>query len=245
MSQQPLASPATTTPDRVDDRISGGVGAGVSAGVGAARAAVVATLLVLGCLVTAAMVLWQPWGERNHFAYADLAPVRDAAWSGALLDGLGIAAIGISLSLAVCQLARTRGAIAATVGAVICAAGGVLFCTGMVSFTVLAWYATDVDAIPAASGTTLLSYVNDHGGHVMGPQIAGFLLFTLGSLVLSFALWRSRAVPAWLPIAFAVLTVGVFALSGTVLNVVQAIQLLTLLPVAWYLMRATRLRVTA
>ena len=54
------------------------------------------------------------------------------------------------------------------------------------------------------------------------------------------ALWRSRAVPWWLPIVFVVLTVGVFTLDGVALNVVQAIQLLVPLVIAWYLVRHAR-----
>jgi hypothetical protein len=68
--------------------------------------------------------------------------------------------------------------------------------------------------------------------------MAGFLLFTLGSLVLMGALWRARSVPRWLPVAYLVLTVGVFGLGGVVLNVVQAVQMLSLTVVAYYAWRA-------
>jgi hypothetical protein len=74
----------------------------------------------------------------------------------------------------------------------------------------------------------------------MVPQMLGFLLFTLGSLLLMGALWRSRSVPRWLPIAYLVLTVGIFALSGLLLNVVQAVQTLLLVPVAFYALRRAR-----
>src|SRR5919112_2782575 len=74
-----------------------------------ARAAIVAAVLTLGAIAVAAVVVWQPWGERDHLGYADLAPHRDAAWLGTLFDGLGYAAIGIALGLAVCMLAPGRG----------------------------------------------------------------------------------------------------------------------------------------
>jgi hypothetical protein len=192
------------------------------------RPAILAALLALGALVIAAMVLWQPWGERDAIAYADLAPNRDAGWLGSLLDGVAFGVVGVTLGLAVCLLAPARGAVWATVGAVTTGFGGVLFAAGILAMGTLAWYATATDAIPADAGT--------------GPQAAGFLLFTLGSLALMVALWRSGSVPRWLPVAYGVLTLGVFALDGVVLNVVQAVQMLTLVVLAGFLMRTVGTR---
>jgi hypothetical protein len=203
-----------------------------------ARAAIVAAVLTLGAIAVAAVVVWQPWGERDHLGYADLAPHRDAAWLGTLFDGLGYAAIGIALGLAVCMLAPGRGSTLAATGAVMTGLGGVAFCAGMVSFGSFAWYATSTDAIPADAGTALMAYAEDNPGHILGVQMAGFLLFTLGSLVLMAALWRARSVPRWLPIGYVLLTAGVFALSGVALNLVQAVQTLSLLAVAFYAARA-------
>jgi hypothetical protein len=211
--------------------------AATSTGVSRARAAIVSTLLALGAITGAIVVLWQPWGERDHLGYADLAPHRDAAWLGALVDGLAFAAIGVALGIAVCRLAPTRGAIWANVGAVMTGIGGLAFCAGMVSFGSFAWYATNTDAVPIDAGTNLMTYAVDNPGHILGIQMAGFLLTTLGSLVLMVALWRARSVPRWLPIAYLVLTIGVFATSGVVLNVVQAIQTLTLVVVAYFAYR--------
>lgn len=208
------------------------------AGVSRVRAAIVSAFLTLGAVAVAVVVLWQPWGERDHLGYADIAPHRDAAWLGAIIDGLGFAAVGIALGLAVCLLAPARGSRWANAGAVATGLGGVAFCAGMVSFGSFAWYATNTDAIPADSGTALMSYTEDNLGHVMGLQMAGFLLVTLGSLALMVALWRARSVPRWLPIGYLVLTVAVFALNGVALNIVQAVQTLSLLVVAFYAARA-------
>jgi hypothetical protein len=203
----------------------------------AARAAIVSTFLALGAAVIAVLVLWQPWGERDALGYADLAPHRDAAWLGTLADGLAFAVVGAALGLAVCLLAPARGAAWANIGAVMTTLGGAAFCAGMVSFGSFAWYATDTAAIPAGPGEALMSYVEDSPGHMLGVQMVGFLLFTLGSLALMVALWRSRAVPRWLPIGYLVLTVGTFALGGVALNIVQAIQMLSLVVVAYYTVR--------
>lgn len=207
------------------------------AGPGRVRTAVIAAILTLGAVAVAVVVLWQPWGQRDQLSYAAIAPHRDAAWLGTVIDGLGFAAIGIALGLAVCILAPGRGSTWANVGAVMTGFGGVAFCGGVVSFGSFAWYATDTDAIPADSGTALMTYLNDHPAHLMGLQMAGFLLITLGSLVLIVALWRARSVPRWLPIAYLVLTIGVFALSGVALNIVQAVQALSLVAVAFFALR--------
>jgi hypothetical protein len=83
-----------------------------------------------------------------------------------------------------------------------------------------------------------MSRVETAPGHLMAVQMAGFLLFTLGSLILMAALWRARSVPRWLPVTFLALTVGLFALSGVALNVVEAAQFLILPVIAFYLVRA-------
>jgi hypothetical protein len=211
-----------------------------SAGTSRARVAIVTGVLVAAAVALAVTVLWQPWGERDALGYADLAPHRDAAWLGALIDGLAFAAMGVTLGFAVCLLAPTRGAIWANVGAVLTGFGGVAFCAGMASFGSLAWYATNTDTMSVESGTALMTYIENNPGHVLGPQMAGFLLTTLGSLALMVALWRARSVPRWLPIAYLVLTIGVFATDGVVLNLVQAVQTLLVIPVAYYAYNAYR-----
>jgi len=204
------------------------------------RTAVVSAVLALGAVAIAVIVLWQPWGERDALSYTDIAPHRDGAWLGTLVDGLAIAAVGVTLAIAVCRLVRGRGAALATIGSVLTGFGGVAFFAGMFAFGSLSWYATSPDALPPDTGSAFMTYVNDNPGHVMLPQMIGFLLFTLGSLLLMGALWRSRSAPRWLPVAYLVLTVGVFALGGVLLNVVQAVQTLLLVVVAFYALRGVR-----
>lgn len=197
-------------------------------------------MLAGGALAVSAMLIWRPWPERNDLSYAGLASVRDSAWIGSVIDGLGLAAAAVALGLAACLLAPVRGAAWANVGAVVTGFGGLAFGAGTVSFAVLGWYATATEAIPADVGATLLGYVEDDFGRIGILVMGGFLLFTVGSLLLMVALWRARAVPRWLPIAFTLLTVALFAgLPGRVLDVVQAVQVASLTLVAWYLWRAT------
>lgn len=204
------------------------------------RPTIVSTVLAVAAITVAVLVLWQPWGGRDQMSYADIAPHRDAAWLGTIADGLGVATIGVALGLAVCLLTPARGAAWANVGAVLSTLGGAAYGTGVIAFGTFAWYVTDTAALPASSGTAFLTYATDHPAHLLGLSIAGFLLTTVASLVLMVALWRSRSVPRWFPIGYTVLTIAGFVVGGVALNVVQAVQTLSLLVVAFYTTRATR-----
>ncbi len=185
------------------------------------RTLVVAATLALAAGVVALVLLLRPWPVRNSFLYQELAPVRDAVWTAILVDAISFAAIGISLSLAVCLLARDRGARLATVGAIVTTLGGVLFAMGAFAFAAFTWYVTDAAALPVAEGTSLLEYAVANPEHVMLPQLLGFLLYTLGTLILAAAMLRSGSVPKWLPIAIIGTTVAQFAVHDRALDFVQ------------------------
>ena len=78
--------------------------------------------------------------------------------------------------------------------------GGVTFCADMEAFGSLAWYATATDALDVGRHR-LMSYVETHSDHCTGEQHTGFVLLTVGSLLLMVGLWRAAGVPRWLPIA--------------------------------------------
>ena len=205
-----------------------------------ARITIVALALAAGAAAVITVLAWKPWPGRDDFAYADLAPVRDAAWAGAVIDGIGFAVGGVALGLAVCLLAPSRGSVWATAGAVAGSLGGITFCGGIVSLGVLEWYAT-APAIPAQAGTALLDQVSGDPTHLMAVQAIGFVLHSLGVLLLAVALWRSRSVPRWLPASVGLLTVAAFAgFDGRALDLVEAARAVALILVAWYLWRTTR-----
>lgn len=98
------------------------------------------------------------------------------------------------LGLGVLHLARGRGRVAALTGATLTTAGGILLAMGATAFATLAWFVT-ADRLAGGAGQSLVDYANDHPGHLIGPNTAGFLLSTVGVLVLAAALFRARAVP--------------------------------------------------
>lgn len=223
----------------------GALGPAIVIGTSLARTAIVAIALAGGALATTAALLWHPWPPRNDLSYASFAGVRDAAWAGLVLDGLGMAAVAVALGLAVCMLTPARGAAWANTGAVLAGLGGMLFATALISYATFAWYATATEAIPVEAGTSLLSYAEADFSRIGALQVPGFLMFSVGTLLMMVALWRARSVPRWLPIAIAVLTLAAFVgPQGVVLDVIQAVQGVSLALVAWYLWRARNRRAT-
>ncbi|BAK36566.1 hypothetical protein MLP_35520 [Microlunatus phosphovorus NM-1] len=193
-----------------------------------ARRRVAAVGLGLGALTIAGLLVTTPWGERNATSYDEIAPVRDAAWAGMLADGIAFAVVGLLFSMTVLSLVRGRGRVPALVGAIVTSLGGLLFAMGSFAFASLAWYATS-SAIPVDAGKALMAYAAENPQHGFVPAMVGFLLFTVGSLLLAASLLRSRAVPLAAVIVFAVLTLSQFAgVEGRGLDFVQIALMLLL-----------------
>jgi len=188
---------------------------------GRGRTRIIAATLAISAAVVATVLLFRPWQARNSFAYAELAPVRDAIWTAIFIDALAFVAVAISVALSVALVAHARGSRVANIGAVITIAGGVLFAMGAFAFVALVWLVTDTAVLPATDGARVIEAALNEMVHVALPQALGFLLFTAGTLILAVALFHSRAVPRWLPIAIVVATVLQFAFHDRALDFVQ------------------------
>jgi hypothetical protein len=218
----------TTSPTRLDGSVApSGAGSGRVRLGAAALAASSATVLVL--LATT------PWGDRldsgadTILSYDKLLAVRDAAWPAMLLDAFAFAVIGLTLGLGVLHLVRTRGRVAALVGAVLTTAGGILFAMGGTAFATFAWFVT-ADGLAPGAGQSLVDYANDHPGHLIWPNVASFLLTTIGALVLSAALIRARAVPVPAVAVYIVSTLAQFAgLPGRAMDLLQIAMMVLLI----------------
>jgi hypothetical protein len=127
-----------------------------------------------------------------------------------LLFGLG--ALGVSFA-AIATLVRDRGATAATAAAVVGGFG--CFCGALGNVLPGFNLAATVSAHtpPAAAQHYLVTTFTSTVGRML---IVGYLLGMLtGALVIAVALWRSRLVPRWLPLVFAIgLAVATFAPAG-------------------------------
>jgi hypothetical protein len=180
------------------------------ASMGTARVRIVGAGLGFGAAAIAAMLVWKPWGERDELGYDAVRPIRDHAWTGTTVDAFAFALVSVTLAVATCALVRRRGRHWADVGAVVTVVGGIAFAMGGFARGAVVWLAT-ADQVPADAGATVLQLVEDEPGHLMALAMAGFLLYTLGTLALTVAWWRSRVVPRWLTVALVVFTVAQFS----------------------------------
>ena len=202
---------------------------------GHVRLRVAAAALAASAATVTVLLASTPWGDRLDSSadevlnYDDLVTVQDAVWPSLLLDGFAFAVIGLTVGLGVLHLARSRGRIVALVGAVMTTAGGILFAMGAASFATLAWFA-GADRLSDGPGQALVGYANDQPGHLMGPEMAGFALLTLGSLVLAAALIRARAVPVAAVVVYVLLTLAQFAgLPGRAMDSLQIAMMVMLI----------------
>lgn len=205
-----------------------------------ARVRLVQAVLTVGVVAVVSVLLVRPGAGRSDRSYAAVAAGRDAAWTGHLVECVGYGLTGLGLALAACLVVRARGAVWAETGAVLVTLGGILFAATSYALGVFDWYATATAALPAPSGAALLAYAQDDPGRLAAADVAGFMLLTVGSLLICVALWRSRAVPRTLPAVVAVLTLAQFAIpQNRLLDVEQALLVASFLGVAFYAGRPT------
>ncbi len=207
------------------------------------RVRVVAGALVVAATTTAVLLITTPWGDRydssadDVLSYDKLAAVRDGAWAGMLADGLAFAVVGITLGMITCHLAPGRGRVPALIGAVLTTLGGICFAMGGFAFATLTWFAS---GIAEDDGRALVDYANDNPLHLLGATMAGFLLFTVGGLVLASALYRARAVPAVGISAYVLLVLAQFTpLSGRAIDCVQIAMMALFVALAVSVLRRT------
>lgn len=221
--------------------LTGSASEHVPVGASPARARIVAAVVVVGAITSAAFGIWHPEPDSDDtFGYDVIAPIRASWWAWHLFGGLGTAAGAIAVALAVCLLVPARGATWATLGALLTALGGLAFYGGVAAEGVLGAYATNPEALPTQSGTTLITFVNDNFQYIGVVLIPGFVLLTLGPLLLALALWSARSVPRWLPVAFALTNAAGFPVPpGLVADVVNTAFAATLVAIAWFLWHHT------
>ena len=194
--------------------------------------------LALSSLVIAVLVLWAPWGRRNAWSYTDVAPHRDPAWNALVLDTVAFVGVGVTFAVMTCLLTPARGRTWANIGSVLTVAGATLTAAGELSFATFNWYATSA-GVSASEGTSLLVWAHHHAGHTYGATAAGFVLFTLGTLVLAGGLIRARALPLVAVVIFMVLTLSQFIGSGRLQDLTEVATMLSLAALAVLAIRRT------
>jgi Domain of unknown function (DUF4386) len=152
-----------------------------------------------------------------------IAPHVDRFYAAELISAIGLVLLAAG-ALAVMRLVRGRGGVLATVGGLLGMIGGPAAATGIFMYGAVLSLAASDDLDRTAMGA--FQDKADEAAQIFPPFAIGFIGSTLGFLFLAAALWRSRRLPIWVPIAMVVSAVVFFVgESGTV----QAVAMVPLL----------------
>jgi hypothetical protein len=154
-------------------------------------------------------LLWpEPSGGGETYSYADIQPQR-ALWWGLLV------ALSVNLiinvpaqALLTVLLVRARGAAWATAGGIILWIGTALYAVGGAGWAAAYYFATAPGVDPS-----VIERINDDPAHVFGVMIPGALLVAVGTVIQAVGLWRSGAVPRWIPLLWLTI-VATFVVPG-------------------------------
>lgn len=185
------------------------------------RVGIVALLLAITAVAAVpGGLLWpEPAAGGETYAYSDIQPARDLWW-GLLVVLSGALVINVpAQALLTTLLVRRRGAAWATTGAVVMWIGAALYAVGVAGWAAAYYFATapGVDA-------GVIERINDDSAHLYGVMIPGALLVALGTVIQAVGLWRSHAVPRWIPVLWLTI-IATFVVPGN-----GIVGLLTALP---------------
>lgn len=155
-------------------------------------------LVISNVIATPGGVLWpEPAGGGETYSYADIQPLRDRWWG--LLVVLSVSALlGVTAqAFLTAYLVRRRGAAWATTGGMLIWIGIAFQAVGVGGLAAAYYFTTGVDA---TTGGAVIGNANDDMVHLFGPMLAGALTVAVGTVVQAIGLWRSHAVPRWVPV---------------------------------------------
>jgi len=154
-------------------------------------------------------LLWpEPSGGGETYTYADIQPQR-ALWWGLLVALAVNLVINVpAQALLTVLLVRARGAAWATVGGALMWIGTALYAVGGAGWAAAYYFGTASGVDPA-----VMDRINADTAHIFGVMIPGALLVALGTVVQAVGLWRSGAVPRWIPILWLTI-VATFVVPG-------------------------------
>jgi len=179
----------------------------------------------------------QPADGATEFSYADIAPIRETFWTLQILLSVEAIIAVPAVALGVLLLVRQRGATLATVGATALCLGAACYVTGTAGLATFYYFTTDPALLDPTAGARLVEEVST-GWKLYAMALPGMLLLVIGTVLQAIALWRSRSVPRWVPIA-SLGIVGMFFVpsSGWAGLIVQAPIVATGLAVAYFVWR--------
>jgi hypothetical protein len=155
-------------------------------------------LAVTSALGAVLMALWPEPSGNDFYSYGEIAPIRDRWWVVGTLMAAGFAINIPAQAVAAMAVARQRGATWATVGAVTMVVGAALQATAIAGWTTLYYYATG-PGLDASAATAFLDSVGSDS-RLFAVALPAALLVVTGTVLQAVGLWRSRAIPRWVPI---------------------------------------------
>jgi hypothetical protein len=165
------------------------------------RVAVLAVVLgVTSVAAVAGGLLWpEPAAGGETYSYADIVVRRDLWWG--LLTGLAaMQVVNIPLqALAAMFLVRRRGSAGVTWGAALMWIGTGMQGAGGAGWAAAYFFPTD-PSVGAAAGEAVIQAANNDTAHLFAMMIPGAALVLLGTVLQCVGLFRSHAVPKWVPI---------------------------------------------
>ena len=174
------------------------------------RVEIVALLLALTAVAAVpGGLLWpEPAAGGETYAYSDIQPVRDLWWGLLVVLSASLVINVPAQALLTTFLVRGRGSAWATAGAVVLWVGTALYAVGGAGWAAAYYFATapGVDA-------SVIERINDDGAHLFGVMVPGALLVAVGTVIQAVGLWRSRAVPRWIPLLWLTI-VATFVVPG-------------------------------
>jgi hypothetical protein len=193
-------------------------------------------LAVTSALALLLMALWPAVPADRFYSYAGIAPIRDRFWLVSTLLAIGLVINVPAQALAAMAVARVRGAATATAGALLMVVGAAMQAAGIAGWAMLYWFTTGPDLDPAVAAPFLDRLGDDTS--LFRVAMPGALLVVLGTVVQAVALWRSRAVPRWVPLT-SLLIVPTFVLpSGGLTGALAQLPLsVAATAIGWYAWR--------
>jgi hypothetical protein len=159
--------------------------------------------VVLAVTAVAALpggLLWpSPAAGGETYSYADIQPLRDRWWMLLVFLSANLILNVPAQALATTFLVRRRGAALATVGGMVMWAGTALYAVGVAGWAATYYFAT-APSVGQAAGTAVMDSAADDTLHLFVAMITGSLMVAIGTVIQSIALWRSHAVPRWIPL---------------------------------------------
>ncbi|TCO48391.1 hypothetical protein EV646_104209 [Kribbella antiqua] len=157
-------------------------------------------------------LLWpEPSGGGETYTYADIQPLRDRWWGLLVVLSANLVLNVPAQALLTVFLVCHRGAPWATIGGLVMWIGTALYAVGVAGWAATYYFATGVDA---ATGGAVMDHVADDTPHLLGTVMAGALMVAVGTVIQVIGLWRSHAVPRWIPVLLLVIVVT-FVIPGS------------------------------